>query len=49
MADNGEGEEKRKGGFGRILALLAAIGAILAVLAFWRRHRGSGEEDFEEE
>ena len=48
--DNGEGQEKKRGGgFGRILAFLAAIGAILALLAFWRRRRGSEEEDFEEE
>jgi len=35
--------EERKGGKGRILALLASIGALVAVLAFWRR-RGHEEE-----
>ena len=28
MGDNGEGQEKRKGGKGKLLALLALIGAI---------------------
>ena len=27
MADNGEGQEKRKGGKGKLLAILALIGA----------------------
>lgn len=38
-----EQEEKRKGGMGRLLALLAALGAIVAALAFWRRRRGQEE------
>lgn len=38
-----EHEEERRGGKGRVLAILAAIGAALAILAFWRRRRG-GEE-----
>ncbi len=30
MADNGEGQEKRKGGKGKLLAILALIGAGVA-------------------
>ncbi len=47
MADNGEGQEKRKGGKGRVLAILAIIGALVAFLMFWRRRGGSDEEDDE--
>ena len=46
MADEEEGQEERKGGMGRLVAILAALGAILAIFAFWRRRRGS---DLEEE
>lgn len=49
MGDNGEGQEKRKGGKGKILAFLAVIGAAVAFLMFWRRRRGSGEEEEEDE
>ncbi len=48
MADNEEGQEKRKGGKGKFLALLALIGATIAFLMFWRRRRGSEEEDDED-
>jgi len=49
MGDNGEGQEKRKGGKGRLIAFLALIGAAIAFFAFWRRRRGSEEgEEFEE-
>ncbi len=41
MAEQGE---ERKGGKGRLLALLAFLGAIVAALAFWRRRRGQSEE-----
>ncbi len=40
-----EQEEERKGGKGRIIAILAAIGAALAILAFWRRRRGGEESE----
>ena len=33
-------QEERKGGKGRLLAMLAAVGAIIAALSFWRRRRG---------
>lgn len=33
-------EEERRGAKGRLLALLAALGAVIAALAFWRRRRG---------
>ena len=45
MADNEEGQEKRKGGKGKLLAFLALIGAAVAVLMFWRRRRASEEEE----
>lgn len=48
MAEQEEGTE-RKGGLGRLMALLAALGAALAVFAFWRRRRGAEEESEEGE
>ncbi|MDO8615509.1 MAG: hypothetical protein Q7T33_07190 [Dehalococcoidia bacterium] len=48
MADNGEGQEKRKGGKGKLLAILAVIGAAVAFLMFWK-HRSGGDEDEEDE
>src|SRR5438132_8332136 len=48
MADDENGEEKRKGGKGKLLALLALIGAGVAFLMFWRRRGGSEEEEEEE-
>ncbi len=38
-----EHEEGRKGRKGLLLGLLAAIGALVGVLAFWRRRRGQEE------
>ncbi|MFQ6019237.1 MAG: hypothetical protein ACE5KW_00595 [Dehalococcoidia bacterium] len=38
-----EQEEEHRGGKGRLMALLAAIGAIVAALAFWRRRRSHEE------
>ncbi len=48
MADNGEGQEKRKGGKGRLLAVLAIVGAALAFFMFWRR-KGSSDDEFDED
>lgn len=48
MGDNGEGQEKRKGGKGKLLALLALVGAGVAFLMFWRRRKGEEEEEEEE-
>lgn len=48
MGDNGEGQEKRKGGKGKLLAFLALIGATVAFLMFWR-HRHSSDEDEDED
>jgi len=48
MADDDNGEEKRKGGKGRLSALLALAGAGIAMLMFWRRRKGS-DEDMEED
>ncbi len=45
MAEQGEGQEERKGGKGRFLAILAAVGAVLALLAFWRRRRAAEDEE----
>ena len=45
MAEQGEGQEKRKGGKGKLLKILAAIGAILAAVMFWRRRRAPREEE----
>ena len=49
MADNGEGQEKRKGGKGKLVALLALIGAGVAFLMFWRRRKGDEDEEDEDE
>lgn len=49
MGDNGEGQEKRKGGKGKLLAFLALIGAAIAFLMFWRRRRGSDDEEADDE
>ena len=35
-----EQEEKRKGRKGLLLGLLAAVGALVGALAFWRRRGG---------
>jgi hypothetical protein len=43
MAEHEEG--KRKGGKGKLLALLAALGAAIAIFAFWRRRRASEDEE----
>ncbi len=48
MADDDNGEGKRKGGKGRLLALVALIGAGVAVLMFWKRRSGSEEGEEEE-
>ena len=45
MAEQEEGQEKRKGGKGKLLAFLALIGAVMAFLMFWRRRRASEEEE----
>ncbi len=47
MGDNGEGQERRKGGRGRFLAILAIIGAAVAFLAFWRKRRSEDEDEEE--
>ena len=49
MADNEEGQEKRRGGKGKLLAFLALIGAAVAFLMFWRRRRGSDYEEADED
>lgn len=49
MGDNGEGQERRRGGRGRLLAILAGLGAALAFFTFWRRRRASDEEEDEDE
>jgi hypothetical protein len=36
-----QGQRKERG-IGRIMALLAAAGAAVAALAFWRRRKASG-------
>ncbi len=45
MAEQEEGQEKRKGGKGKLLAFVALIGAAVAFLMFWRRRRSSDEEE----
>lgn len=47
MAEHEEGQEPRKRGKGKLLAILAAVGAALAVLTFWRRRRASELEEEE--
>jgi hypothetical protein len=46
MSDNGE---ERRGGKGRLLAILALLGAGVAFLMFWRRRKSSGEDEEEED
>lgn len=38
-------ETRKKGGKGKVLALLALVGAAVAALAFWRRRSASHEEE----
>jgi len=47
MAENGE--EKKGGGKGRLLAILALVGAAVAFLMFWRHRRSDGEDEDEVE
>ncbi len=42
MAEEEEGGKSRKG---LVLGLLAALGAIIGGLAFWRRRRGGEPEE----
>ncbi len=46
MAEQEEAPRK-KGGKKRLFGLLALIGAVFAILTFWRRRSGSEEEEFE--
>jgi hypothetical protein len=46
MSDNGE---ERRGGKGRLLAILAVIGAGVAFLMFWRRRKSSDEDEEDED
>jgi hypothetical protein len=46
MSDNGE---EKRGGKGRLLALLALIGAGVAFLMFWRRRKSSDEDEEDED
>jgi len=45
MAEQAEGQPQRKGGMGRVLTILAAVGAVVALLAFWRRRHSTEEEE----
>ena len=45
MADMTDTQEKKRGGKGKIFALLAGIGAVIAIFAFWRRRRPADDED----
>ncbi len=45
MAEQEEVQEERKRGKGKLMALLAAVGAFLAVFAFRRRRHPSEEEE----
>ncbi len=49
MEDTAEGQEKRKGGKGKLVAMLALIGAGVAFLMFWRRRKGDEDEDEDED
>ena len=49
MEDTAEGQEKRKGGKGKVLALLAIVGAAVAFLMFWKRRGGDEDEDEDED
>jgi hypothetical protein len=49
MGDNGEGQEKRKGGKGKLLAFLALLAGVVAFMMFWRRRRASDEDEDEDE
>ena len=43
MAEHEEGRKGGKGFLRFLLGLLAAIGAVIGALAFWRRRRGPEE------
>jgi len=47
MSDNGE--EKKGGGKGRLVAILALVGAAVAFLMFWRQRHSDGEDEDEVE
>ena len=47
MSENGE--ERKGGGKGRLLAVLALVGAAVAFLMFWRRRHSDGEDEDEVE
>ncbi len=49
MEDTAEGQEMRKGGKGKLLAILAIVGAAVAFLMFWRRRGGDEDEDEDED
>lgn len=45
MAEQEEFQEEHKRGKGKLMALMAAVGAVLAVFAFRRRRHPSEEEE----
>jgi hypothetical protein len=45
MAEQEEVQEERKRGKGKLMALLAAVGAFLAIFAVRRRRQPSDEEE----
>jgi hypothetical protein len=45
MTEAEQEEPRKKGGKGKLLAILALVGAAIAALAFWRRRGGSELEE----
>ncbi len=49
MSEMDTEQEKKGGGKGKLFALLAGIGAIFAVLMFWRRRGGADDDEDEDD
>jgi uncharacterized iron-regulated membrane protein len=47
VSETTEGEEKKKGGFKRVLKIGAILAAIAGAVMFWKRRKGQDLDDVE--